>query len=122
MFDIPGATPQSTTAVTPRDFGEGYDMSSEDRGSSLIFFMFGAAIGAGMGVLFAPKAGKDTREQLGDWLKEKREEGNELLSRVKGEGGELLSRVKEEGLHKKDAITAAYKAGKQAYAETEKHI
>ena len=107
-------------------------MSSEDRGSSLIFFMIGAAIGAGMGVLFAPKAGKETREQLGDWLKEKREEGGELLARVKGEGGELLSRVKheggellskvrEEGLQKKDAITAAYKAGKQAYAEAEKH-
>jgi gas vesicle protein len=96
-------------------------MSSEDKGSNLIFFMVGAAIGAGLGVLFAPKAGRETREQLGDWLKEKRHEGGELLSRVKEEGGELLSRVKEESLHKKDAIAAALKAGKQAYAEAEKH-
>jgi len=85
-------------------------MSSEDRGSSLIFFMVGAAIGAGLGVIFAPKAGRDTREQIGDWLKEKREEG-----------GDLLAKIKEDGLHKKEALTAAFKAGKQAYAETDKH-
>ena len=85
-------------------------MSSEDRGSSLVFFMVGAAIGAGLGILFAPKAGKDTREQIGDWLKEKREEG-----------GDLLAKIKEEGLSKKDAIAAALKAGKQAYSEAEKH-
>jgi gas vesicle protein len=83
--------------------------------------MFGAAVGAGLGILFAPKAGKDTREQLGDWLKEKRNEGGELLSRVKEEGGDLLSKIKEDGMHKKEALTAAFKAGKQAYAETEKH-
>ncbi|MCX5794754.1 MAG: YtxH domain-containing protein [Elusimicrobia bacterium] len=85
-------------------------MSSEDRGSSLILFMVGAAIGAGLGVLFAPKSGKDTREQIGDWLKEKREEG-----------GDLLAKIKEDGLHKKEAIAAALKAGKQAYAEADKH-
>jgi gas vesicle protein len=72
--------------------------------------MVGAAIGAGLGVLFAPKAGKDTREQIGDWLKEKREEG-----------GDLLAKMKEDGLHKKEAIAAALKAGKQAYMEADKH-
>ena len=96
-------------------------MSREDSGASLVFFMVGAAIGAGLGILFAPKAGKDTREQIGDWLKERREEGSDLLSRVKEEGGELLHRVKEDSLHKKEAIAAALKAGKQAYMEVEKH-
>ena len=72
--------------------------------------MVGAAIGAGLGVLLAPKAGKDTREQIGDWLKERREGGSDLLAQIK-----------EDGLHKKDAITAALKAGKQAYMEAEKH-
>ena len=85
-------------------------MSSEDKGTSLIFFVVGAAMGAGLGVLFAPKAGKETREQIGDWLKEKREEG-----------GEFLSKFKEEGLHKKEQLAAALRAGKQAYAEAEKH-
>jgi gas vesicle protein len=85
-------------------------MSSEDRGGNLAFFAVGAALGAALGLLFAPRSGKETREQVGDWLKEKREEG-----------GELLSRLKEESLHKKEQLAAAVRAGKQAYCETEKH-
>jgi len=37
------------------------------------YFISGAAIGAALGVLFAPKAGRETREQMSRWLKEKRE-------------------------------------------------
>ena len=79
-------------------------MSSDDKGTSLVFFVVGAAMGAALGVLLAPKAGKETRGQIGDWLKEKREEG-----------GELLAKLKEEGLAKKEQVAAAFKAGKQAY-------
>lgn len=39
------------------------------------FFISGAAIGAALGVLFAPRAGRETREQLDSWLKEKRAKG-----------------------------------------------
>ena len=84
-------------------------MASEDKGANLIFFVTGAAIGAALGVLFAPKAGKETREQIGDWLKEKREEGTDLLAKIK-----------EEGLQKKEQLEAAFKAGKQAYMEGDK--
>jgi gas vesicle protein len=84
-------------------------MSSEDRGSGLIFLLVGAAIGAGLGVLFAPKAGKETRDQIGDWLKEKR-----------AGGGDMLAKIKEDGLRQKEALSAAFKAGKQAYMEADK--
>lgn len=39
------------------------------------YFISGAAIGTVLGVLFAPKAGRETREQMSSWLKEKQEKG-----------------------------------------------
>ena len=72
-----------------------------------LLFVTGAAIGAALGVLFAPRSGGETREQLGDWLKERREKG-----------ADLLNTVKDESLAKKDAVIAAARAAKQAYVET----
>lgn len=37
------------------------------------YFISRAAIGTALGVLFAPKAGRETREDMSRWLKEKRE-------------------------------------------------
>ena len=84
-------------------------MSNDERGSGLFYFLAGTAIGAALGVLFAPRAGSETREQLGDWLKERRESGSELLQKVK-----------DESLVKKEALVAAAKAAKDAYRETNK--
>ena len=82
-------------------------MSNEDRGNGLFYFLAGTAVGAALGVLFAPRAGSETREQLGDWLKERKEKGSELLHKVK-----------DESLVKKEALVAAAKAAKDAYRET----
>jgi gas vesicle protein len=82
-------------------------MANEDRGNGLFYFLAGTAVGAALGVLFAPRSGQDTREQLGDWLKERKEKGTELLHKVK-----------DESVVKKEALVAAAKAAKDAYRET----
>ena len=81
-------------------------MAREDSGTNVVFFLVGAAVGAAAGLLLAPKSGKETREQLADWLDERRERG-----------AELLSKLKEGSVEKREQIQAALKAGKQAYAE-----
>lgn len=65
--------------------------------------LLGAAVGAGLGILFAPKSGKETRENVKDWLKTRREKGTLLLESIR------------ERFPAKNQLTAALKAGKQAY-------
>ena len=74
--------------------------------STVVGFAVGALVGAGLGILFAPKAGKETREDLKDWMKEKGARSKDLIARSREELG-----------HKREQLAAALKAGRQAYAE-----
>ena len=51
-------------------------MADDNTGEKVIWFLAGVAVGAGIGLLFAPKAGRETRQYLG----EKTAEGRELLA------------------------------------------
>jgi gas vesicle protein len=82
-------------------------MSDSRESNGLFYFLAGAAVGAALGILLAPKSGEETREQLTDWMKERKERG-----------ADLLHRVKDESLVKKEALVAAAKAAKDAYRET----
>jgi len=67
---------------------------SDNKGGEIIgAFLVGGLIGAAIGILFAPKAGKETREQLGDWMDE---------TKVKAK--EKLEKLEEEIKHRKDQL------------------
>ena len=77
---------------------------------SLGYLVGGIALGAATGVLFAPKAGKETRQDLAAWLKKKRERTQELAQKVR-----------ETIPTKKEAVVAAFRAGKEAFQEAGNH-
>lgn len=78
------------------------------RSSNLLFFIVGAAVGATLGILYAPDKGKNTREKLGSKLdnyrlklkeyieKLTKEQGKEVFSEAKSEGQKVINDAKTE--------------------------
>ncbi len=59
---------------------------SENKGGEIVgAFVVGGLIGAALGILFAPKAGKETREQLGNWVEETKEKAKEKIEKLEEE-------------------------------------
>lgn len=59
---------------------------AENKGGEIIgAFVVGGLIGAALGILFAPAAGKETREKLGDWMEETKEKTKETIEKLEDE-------------------------------------
>ena len=58
-------------------------MEDRDEGMSSAWFMLGGlVVGTVAGLLLAPKAGVETREDIEEWSRDKREKAQSLISRV----------------------------------------
>ncbi|MBA7650754.1 hypothetical protein ES703_58565 [subsurface metagenome] len=78
-------------------------MSDKDSGINFtIGFLVGAAVGVAIGFLYAPKAGKETRELLKEKALEAREKAGEVTEKAKEAAAEARKRV-EGKLGKKEA-------------------
>ena len=72
-------------------------MADESKTGGIISaFLVGAVAGAVLGVLFAPKAGKETRAERGEWVDDALEKSKEKLHKV----GEELKHKKDQLFHK----------------------
>ena len=91
-------------------------MSDRD-GSSLVWFLAGLGLGAVAGVLYAPRSGNETREQL----RARAEEGREYVKNRAREAREQAAKWADKGRdvvsQQKEQFRAAYEAGRQAYHE-----
>jgi gas vesicle protein len=103
-------------------------MKEGNGGDKFLYFIAGAGIGAALGLLFAPKTGRETRELLARTATEGREyltskvgEGRQYLEdskrKVTDDFSTFLDRSKEAVTRQKEQLTAAFEAGKQAYRE-----
>ena len=93
---------------------------ADNVGSKVTYFMVGLGLGALVGVLFAPKAGEETR----DFLTKKADEGKEYAQKkareLRERADELIERGKDVAVRKKDSISAAVEAGREAYLRESK--
>lgn len=84
-------------------------------------FFLGLGIGIGLGILFAPKSGAETRDEL----LAKADEGREYLKKqtegLRDSAGDIIEKGRDAIAKQRDVLsenlTEAFEAGKQAYRE-----
>lgn len=90
--------------------------------TSAIFlsFLFGGLIGAGFGVLLAPKSGREMRRQIKDIAEETREKAYDYIDQAKGKIHTSVEKGREFYDDQKSALNSAIEAGKAAYEREKK--
>jgi len=91
-------------------------------GTVLVSFMAGAAIGAGLALLFAPKSGSEMRETIADLaedamgkIKEYSKDAQDKIKTAIEEGKETLA-------EKKSLISSAIEAGREAMQKEKERL
>ena len=93
-------------------------MANDDQGTSastiFLSFLAGAAVGAGLALLYAPKTGRELREKIGELT-------DDAVGKIKTYANEAQDKIKstiEDGKEvireKKSILTTAIEAGKEA--------
>lgn len=96
--------------------------------NKLSYFFLGLGLGVAVGVLFAPKAGTETRELLRskanegtDFLRAKANESTEFVKRrtdeFRDQAADALDKGKQTLQRHKENLVSAVEAGKQAYRD-----
>jgi gas vesicle protein len=86
-------------------------------GSGILWFLAGLGVGAAVGVLYAPKSGRETRESILSAAEESREVVQERARKYKEQAQQWADHGKDVISQQKDNIRSAFEAGRQAYRD-----
>ena len=93
---------------------------ADNVGSKVSYFLVGLGVGALVGVLFAPKSGEETREYLSKKADEGRDYAQKKARELRERADELVERGKDVATRKRDSLTAAVEAGREAFLRESK--
>jgi gas vesicle protein len=93
---------------------------ADNVGSKVSYFLVGLGVGALMGVLFAPKSGEDTREFLSKRADDGREFAQKKARELRERADDLIERGKDVASKKRDSLSAAVEAGREAFLRESK--
>lgn len=99
----------------------------DDR-SGFGYFLLGLGIGVAAGILWAPRAGEETRQLIADkagegadYLRSRAQEGTDYMRQrtddLKQSASDLYEKGRSAVTRQKDTLNAAVEAGKQAYRD-----
>jgi gas vesicle protein len=84
-------------------------------GNLILSFLLGGIVGAGMALLFAPKSGHETRQNIRNFAEDVREKAKDYVDDVKDKVTTKIEKGKGLYEEKKSILTSAIEAGKEAY-------
>ena len=93
---------------------------ADNVGSKVSYFLVGLGVGALVGVLFAPKSGEETRELLSKKADEGKDYAQRKARELRERADELVERGKDVAKGKRDSLSAAVEAGREAYLRESK--
>ncbi len=83
-------------------------------GTVLVSFVAGAAIGAGLALLYAPKSGSEMRESIADFAEDAVDKIKEYTKEAQDKIKTALDEGKETIIEKKSILASAIEAGREA--------
>ena len=92
-------------------------MGRDEGGNGFAWFLAGLGIGAIIGVLYAPKSGSETRQQIMDGAEQARDYVTKGARQAREQASQWIDRGRDVISQQRDNITAAVQAGKQAYRD-----
>ncbi len=90
---------------------------ADDSSNGLLWFLAGLGVGAALGVLYAPKSGRETREAIMNAADEGREAMRERAKQYRDQAQQWYDKGREAVSQQKDQFRNAFEAGRQAYRE-----
>jgi len=119
--------------------GRDYEREDTSVSTKLTYLIIGGGIGAVIALLFAPKSGKELREDIadaskkglekgkeaaaqlqeraGEYYEAGREKANELYQTAQGKAGEFSDKARAAAARTTNPFSAAIEAGKEAYTQ-----
>lgn len=90
---------------------------ADNDGGGILWFLAGLGIGAALGILYAPKTGEETRQQIREAAEQGRDALKERARQTRDQAGTWADKGRDYLSSQKEQVRSAYEAGRQAYRE-----
>jgi gas vesicle protein len=91
-------------------------------GTVLVSFVAGAAIGAGLALLYAPKSGTEMRETIADFAEDAVDKIKEYTKEAQDKIKTAIDEGKETIIEKKSILASAIEAGREAMSKEKERV
>lgn len=91
-----------------------------DKRDTLAAFILGGIIGAALGILYAPRSGRETRYNIKRMSEDIADSVGDLGDEMKETGRKIYEEGREKVMTGKDKISEAFEAGKKAFEKYKK--